>query len=981
MSDERTGSASDVTQREFVGGQRLFSRYRLIKILGRGGMGIVWLAHDEELERDVALKFLPDLIIHDAAVLSDLKRETRRCLELTHKNIVRIYDFVHDERSGCISMEYIDGDTLSNLRCDKKPKVFETAELTEWMGQLCDALDYAHSYAHIIHRDLKPANLMVNQRGELKVSDFGIARSLGDSMSVITMAGGRSGTLSYMSPQQLEGERGTHLDDIYSLGASVYELLTSKPPFYVGNIDRQIREKIPPSMTERRKEFEIESEPIPALWEESVAACLAKEPGRRPQSVREIARQLQIPSAEARPPSMRSFIPRSKKRVLVLALASLCLLALIVWLAVRDHRYRTASAQLDEAVRLADQGNLVDSLALALEVEKAIPSAPALKRLWPEISRVLTVETHPPGALVRAKPYGAPDSAFRTLGVTPFSDARITILSWQLRLEKDGFITAERGLWRYGPFKIALSAELSPVGSVPEGMIAIPGGPMDWLPLVGLENVKPGDVPPAFVGKTEVTNAEYRKFVEDGGYRRRELWKEPFVENGRPLSFEEAMARFRDRTGRPGPSTWSSGDYPEGQKDFPVTGVSWYEAAAYATWSGKSLPTIYHWARAATTWAAPDMVPPSNFSGTGPMRVGSNAGVSGYGLYDMAGNAKEWCCNADGPNRYILGGAYSEPIYMFNDADAQLPFKREATFGFRIAQYPQPVRPELLAPLKRVIRDYSKEHPAGEEAFRIYAGLYGYDKTPLDPRSESTSETDRWRVERVSFNAAYRGERMAALIFTPKSVPPPWQVVIHFPGSGALHVRSSVDVPTNSFNFILKSGRALVYPIYKSTYERGDGVDSDNQTTSRNYRDHVLMWAQDLSRSLDYAETRRDLDARRVAFYGVSWGGALGPLLAAIEPRIRAVVLVSGGLEFQSTLPEVDPFNFAPYVRQPTLMLNGRYDFFFPVETSQRPLFQWLGAPAQDKRQVVAEGGHWPPQDLMVKETIEWLDRYLGPVR
>ncbi len=208
MSGEQTGSASDVTQREFVGGQRLFGRYTLIKILGRGGMGIVWLAHDEELERDVALKFLPDLIIHDAAVLSDLKRETRRCLELTHKNIVRIYDFVHDERSGCISMEYIDGDTLSNLRCDKERKVFEAAELTDWMSQLCDALDYAHNYAHIIHRDLKPANLMVNQRGELKVSDFGIARSLGDSMSVITMAGGRSGTLSYMSPQQLAGERG-----------------------------------------------------------------------------------------------------------------------------------------------------------------------------------------------------------------------------------------------------------------------------------------------------------------------------------------------------------------------------------------------------------------------------------------------------------------------------------------------------------------------------------------------------------------------------------------------------------------------------------------------------------------------------------------------------------------------------------------------------------------------------------------------------
>src|SRR5881275_1266677 len=319
------------TALDAAGGQTVFGRYKLVKVLGRGGMGIVWLARDEELERNVALKFIPDLMIQDRAVFDQLKRETKRCLELTHPHIVRIHDFVHDERSGCISMEYIDGETLSNLRAEKERKVFEPDEIATWTSQLCDALDYAHNHAKIIHCDLKPANLMVNQQGELKISDFGIARSLGDSVSVITIAGGRSGTLSYMSPQQLEGERGTHLDDIYSLGASVYELLTSKPPFYVGNIDHQIREKIPPSLTERRKEFEIEAEPIPAAWEEWVAACLAKDPGRRPQAVTEIAHRLQMPSREARLQSVRPSFQQSKKRVLALALASLCLLALGGW--------------------------------------------------------------------------------------------------------------------------------------------------------------------------------------------------------------------------------------------------------------------------------------------------------------------------------------------------------------------------------------------------------------------------------------------------------------------------------------------------------------------------------------------------------------------------------------------------------------------------------------------------------------------------
>ncbi len=287
--------SSNATVRENASGQKVFGRYTLRKILGRGGMGVVWLARDEELERDVALKFLPDLIVLDRSLLSELKRETRRSLELTHKNIVRIYDFVHSENSACISMEYIDGDTLSNLRAEKEQKVFQPGELAGWTAQLCDALDYAHNHARIIHRDLKPANLMVNQRGDLKVSDFGIARGLGDSMSKLTMAnGGTSGTLAYMSPQQLDGERGTHLDDIYSLGATLFDLLTGKPPFYSGNIDRQIHERSAPSMTERRKEFNIEPALVAPLWEETIAACLAKDPAQRPQSSAEIAQRLHL---------------------------------------------------------------------------------------------------------------------------------------------------------------------------------------------------------------------------------------------------------------------------------------------------------------------------------------------------------------------------------------------------------------------------------------------------------------------------------------------------------------------------------------------------------------------------------------------------------------------------------------------------------------------------------------------------------------
>jgi serine/threonine protein kinase len=343
VSNERAGDVIGATSREFATGQKVFGRYTLVKVLGRGGMGIVWLAHDEELERNVALKFLPDLMIQDRALLDQLKHETKRCLELTHTHIVRIHDFVHDERSGCISMEYVDGETLSNLRAEKERRVFEPDEIATWISQLCDALDYAHNRARVIHRDLKPANLMVNQRGDLKITDFGIARSLADSVSRLTLEQGRSGTLVYMSPQQLSGERGTHLDDIYSLGASIYELLTSKPPFYSGNIDRQICERVVPSMTERRKEFDIEPASVRQIWEKVVAACLSKDPSQRPQSALEVAQRLELPPGQAR--ATTTFRKTSKRKPLLIAsIAAASVLVLAgVYFGVSNQHSKTVS--------------------------------------------------------------------------------------------------------------------------------------------------------------------------------------------------------------------------------------------------------------------------------------------------------------------------------------------------------------------------------------------------------------------------------------------------------------------------------------------------------------------------------------------------------------------------------------------------------------------------------------------------------------
>ncbi len=286
---------SDATIRGLHAGQRVFERYTLIRIVGRGGMGIVWLARDDKLAREVALKFLPEFFVHDQFAVDQLKRETSRCLALTHEGIVRIYDFLEDPEQSlaAISMEYVAGANLSNVRLQRPHRCFSVEELGPIIRQVCEALHYAHHRAHVVHRDIKPANLLLDSRGEVKITDFGIARSLADSASRVSADFSSSaGTLSYMSPQQALGERASEADDIYALGATIYDLLTGRPPFHSGNVYAQLKELVPPPMSVRRVEFEIPGPNLPAAWEATVLACLEKRPERRPQSAMEVAERL-----------------------------------------------------------------------------------------------------------------------------------------------------------------------------------------------------------------------------------------------------------------------------------------------------------------------------------------------------------------------------------------------------------------------------------------------------------------------------------------------------------------------------------------------------------------------------------------------------------------------------------------------------------------------------------------------------------------
>jgi formylglycine-generating enzyme required for sulfatase activity/dienelactone hydrolase len=787
--------------------------------------------------------------------------------------------------------------------------------------------------------------------------------------ATLTALGLAVGTPAYMSPEQAAG--GAEVDpraDIYAVGVLGYEMLTGQPPF-TGNTPQAILAsqvtRVPKPLTDVRPD-------VPHELADAIMRCLEKDPARRWPSAEELLTRLERFTGAGG----RSWMTKGR----LLAGAALALLvAGALWLGpgrkLQERRWAREQA-IPRLLALGEMGDWERAYTLARRVAAILPGDSLFNALRPRFAVQANIHTVPPARVWR-KAYGAPDSSWTVLGQTPLEHALLAytgtpiFVSDRLRIEASGYRTLELvGL----PFRDSAMV-LDREGAIPAEMVRIGGGELA-VQYPGFEDIKPIRLGDYLMDRFEVTNREFKRFVDAGGYRRRELWDSAFVAEGRVVPWAEAMARMTDRTGRPGPSTWEAGDYPSGQENYPVGGVSWYEALAYAKFAGKAIPTVAHWNNAAGVFNITSIVPPSNFSGQGPEPAG-RGGLSPFGTYDMAGNVREWCVNAEEKDRFVLGGGWNDQPYQFTDAYAQPPFDRSPTNGIRLVKYlgADPNLALAAAPLRRARRDFLKERPVPDAVFSVYRRMYDYDRGPVDAKVVETVDVGEGIRQLIRMNAAYGGDSLLVYLFLPKRGAKPYPAVMVFPGSNVIHDRAPDPRPFTT-GFMLKSGRALVIPVFKGTYQRNDALESDTQDTTIFYRDHVIMWAKDMGRAIDYLETRPDITTAQLGYYGVSWGGAMGAIMPAVEPRIKVSVLYVAGLAFERARPEVDPINFLPRIKIPTLMLNGRYDFFFPVETGQRPMFRLLGTPPDQKRYVLEDGSHFVPRARLIQETLAWLDRY-----
>ena len=961
--------------------ERRVLHFRLLHRLGAGGMGVVFEAFDEKLRREVALKFLAPALFEDEEAKRRLLAEARAAAGLDHPSICTIYEIGETEDDGLfIAMALYRGEGLDE-RLKKGPLPMRQA-----LGiarEVAAGLAHAHGRG-VIHRDIKPSNILLAEDGGVRILDFGLARSIDEER--LTRDGRILGTVSYMSPEQVRGAASIdHRTDLWSLGCLLSEMLEGAAPFSAPSL---------PAIADRILRAEPRLPSHPPFVRELLARCLAKEPDARPATAEAVAAALDPhaaapiddetltaemptealtgnPPAESDP--QRSRLLRRPLTWVALALLAVAAAALL-WRQKREGEHR--QERISELEAFVESENFGAAWELLEDFSSPDGASAGVDALRTRIVQEARIDTDPTGARIAFQPYTS-RKGWRPLGTTPL-EAELPKVPLRFRIDGSGGSRLEVAASIGEAASWALPDE-----PAPDGAVWIPAGSASthWFaPTLIAAEV---EVPAFFIDSFEISNAEYQQFVDAGGYGEPGYWP-PLIRDGATVAWEEGIRSFVDQTGRPGPAGWQAGRHGDGDGALPVTGISWFEAHAFATWQGRRLPTLHEWLRAAELSTRAFVAPASNF-GDSLLPRDEERGIGAWGTRDLAGNAKEWSATPTlAGERLLLGGSWSDPSYnYFATFDVRSPWDRDDDFGFRTVvgkdgetAMPVEVRPVPPPP-----------PPMGDEAFEVVRRFFDYERRPLEVEAGDVTVKGDWKLERVTIDAGHADERLPLLVFTPEDAPEGrLPAVVLAPGLNAVRARSSEQIEDlvsfDAVDFLIAGGRVVVIPVFLGSYERESDLQADLLEPTV-LRDHAIAWVKETRRTIDYLETRNDVDAERIAFYGSSVGACLSPLFLAIEPRFGAGLLRLGGLfPGEVIAEEAAPRHFAPRVRVPILLLNGRYDSLLPFESSQQPFFELLGTPEDRKRLVLFDVGHSAPRprNRAIRETLDFLDEVFGPV-
>ena len=496
-------------------------------------------------------------------------------------------------------------------------------------------------------------------------------------------------------------------------------------------------------------------------------------------------------------------------------------------------------------------------------VRDILDDNPDLDKLWYNLTVPLTITTNPPDAIVYAKPYSKPDTSWNLIGTTPIEGfpfprglSRIKIEKAELKTQFD--VIGKPFGWQ--DEADTLHYQLFKESEVPDGMVHITRRAGDQKRFM-----VPDYLGNFWMDCYEVTNREYKIFLDAGGYTNPSYWEFPFIVEDDTISFDDAKKKFIDNTGWTGPANWELGEFPKGSGNLPVTGVSWYEALAYAKFIGKSLPTIFHWSYVSESNAAPEIIKFSNFNKKGPVEKGTYNSMTRFGTYDLPGNVSEWIYNSTGNDRYFLGGNFREPPYMYNLKSQISPWIRNELIGFRCIKYiDDALEHKLIQNFDQQKRDYTNLQPVSEEIFQVYKELLEFERIELNPSMISKTFTKDWVKEIISVDVPYEDVPMNILILLPVNYKPPYQAIVYFPGLDAHYSNAMANMKIHSgIDFFLKSGRAIIWPVYYSSHGRGRINIQNLNEWKQSYKNIII----DVQITIDYVQTRNDIDPDRIAYY------------------------------------------------------------------------------------------------------------------
>jgi DNA-binding winged helix-turn-helix (wHTH) protein/dienelactone hydrolase len=682
---------------------------------------------------------------------------------------------------------------------------------------------------------------------------------------------------------------------------------------------------------------------------------------------------------------------------------------------MRSQQQAQQERALEQIASLVSKDRYGAAFVLARPLSRidSVRANPTFAKLWRQIVVPMKPLVAQSGATVYFKPYEDADGEWLLAGTAPLKEwveaPRGTL---RLKVTKDGFRTGyfvvavpgpsvEIDVPRRFPFDspnvpIALIEE----GTLPDDMVFVPRTNVPVY-LAGWSTDLLGgdqhDIPGFAIARSEVTNREFKEFVDAGGYDNPEYWQDlKFTHNGQTLSWPEARKRLVDTTGRPGPANWQLSAYPPGQEDFPVGGISWYEAVAYARFRKQTLPTIHHWLRAAFTPydalfpTSAAIAAQSRFFADSPLSARSEHGLGPWGTHHMAGNAREWIWNFAGNEAVALGSGWPEYAMNFAIAYTTDPMARLPDHGLRLMRTvdESPIDVALLEPI-RLVRDtaFANRAPLSDNAFEAMRFQFTSPRVAPDTVTVTqVEETTLWVVEEIVLTFAEQ-EPTTLYIVRPKGHDGPLQPIVYSGvGDCCFMKRPNRDVleQLQIAGFVVNSGRALVMPIWAGGYERYAAYPREAAAAADHGRRVPLLWQHDLSATIDYLESRPDMNAQSIGYLGISRGASFaGAINLAIEKRVRAAVLASGGIWIHTPLhPMIDLIHYAPRITIPVLMLSGRYDHIYPYEQSQKRTFGLLGTAADKKAQIAYDTGHFTiPPNMVAADVTDWFDKHLGRVR